>query len=811
MKQSVLTGGDNPANQLLTSLRLSIDHASGIDFIVSFLMESGVEMLVEDLRSAIAHHVPVRILTGNYLGITQPSALYLLKKEFGDRIDLRFYDEPGRSFHAKSYLLHYKDWNEIYVGSSNVSKSAFTSGIEWNYRFTDKIDDRSYQKFYNTFLDLFEHHAVIMDDDTLKDYADHWHKPALYRDLERYDSSSSILQDAVNRTFIHPRGAQIEALYCLDKIRKDGASCALVQAATGIGKTYLAAFDSRPYHRVLFIAHRHEIIHQAARSFQRVRPLDSCGFFEAGTKDTEQTMIFASVETLGRKQYLTRFSPDAFDYIVIDEFHHAVNDMYRNIMNYFHPKFLLGLTATPERMDGRDIYELCDYNVAFEIDLYTAINQGYLVPFHYYGIYDETDYDAMRFQNGHYREEDLNRAYIGNQHRYELIYQSYLKYPSKKALGFCASRSHAEDMAREFCNRGIPSAAVYSGAQGKYAMNREDALHELHMGRLKVLFSIDMFNEGLDVPDLDMVLFLRPTESPVIFLQQLGRGLRKADGKQYLNVLDFIGNYARASRAPSLLSGIGPEHSASPDTYQYPDDCIVDFDLKLIDLFRKMNERSLSVRQRIQTEVERVRDQIGHIPTRMDLFTYMSDDMYDYTIAHTKENPFRDYLKYLHDLHWLNEEEEEIYSDETAHDFLHLLETTSMSKVYKMPVLSAFYNNGLIRMEITDEQVLKAWKDFFNTSTNWRDLDPEASHEKYLSITDRQHLAKIHQMPLHFLLHSGNGFFMEKPGYALALKPELQPYMQNASFIHHFGDIIRYRTMNYYRTRYLNHQSRNRS
>lgn len=253
MKQSVLTGGDNPANQLLTSLRLSIDHASGIDFIVSFLMESGVEMLVEDLRSAIAHHVPVRILTGNYLGITQPSALYLLKKEFGDRIDLRFYDEPGRSFHAKSYLLHYKDWNEIYVGSSNVSKSAFTSGIEWNYRFTDKIDDRSYQKFYNTFLDLFEHHAVIMDDDTLKDYADHWHKPALYRDLERYDSSSSILQDAVNRTFIHPRGAQIEALYCLDKIRKDGASCALVQAATGIGKTYLAAFDSRPYHRVLFL------------------------------------------------------------------------------------------------------------------------------------------------------------------------------------------------------------------------------------------------------------------------------------------------------------------------------------------------------------------------------------------------------------------------------------------------------------------------------------------------------------------------------------------------------------------------------
>jgi len=811
MPKKVLTGGDQADQHMIRSLRLSMENASGVDLIVSFLMESGVRLLMGELKTIAAKKIPIRILTGNYLGITQPSALYLLKHELGDRIDLRFYNEPSRSFHAKAYLIHHDGWNEIYVGSSNVSRSALTSGIEWNYRFTDQEDPSSLQKFQEEFELLFSRHSQILDDAALHAYAENWHRPALYRDLERYDQHSEMLQEqkdaGIGEVFYHPRGAQIEALYDLDEIREDGASSALVQAATGIGKTYLAAFDSKPYHRVLFVAHRHEILKQAAASFRNIRPTDTIGFFEGEKKDTDADLLFASVASLGRKENLELFDPDAFDYIVIDEFHHAVTHLYRNIMNYFHSKFLLGLTATPERLDGRNIYELCNYNVAFEMDLYTAINQGYLVPFHYYGIYDEVNYDAMRMRNGKYSEEDLNAAYIGNQKRYELIYQSYCKYPSKRALGFCASRKHADDMASEFIKRGIPAAAVYSGEAGEHSLPREEALAKLESGELKVLFSVDMFNEGLDVPDLDMVLFLRPTESPVVFVQQLGRGLRKAEGKQYLNVLDFIGNYARASKTPSLLSHVSVgSRSSGSQMPVYPDDCIVDFDLQLLDLFKKMEERSLSIRERIHNEIVRVKEECGHVPTRMDLFTCMQDDLYEYCYGHAKENPFRNYLAYLHENQWLTAEEETVYHNETAAGFLHLLETTSMSKVYKMPVLMTFWNHGSPLMEITDEQVLKTWKEFFGMGTNWKDLNPGSGRESFLAMSDRQHLSRIHQMPINFLLKSGDGYFVKKEGYALALNESLRPWIDNPVFIAQFHDIIAYRAMSYYRSRYLQKQ-----
>ena len=212
-------------------------------------------------------------------------------------------------------------------------------------------------------------------------------------------------------------------------------------------------------------------------------------------------MIFASVATLGNSNYLNEqyFPADLFQYVVVDEFHHAVTDQYRRIVEYFKPQFLLGLTATPERMDGRSTYEICDYNVPYEISLAEAINKGMLVPFHYYGIYDDTDYSGLHVVRGRYDEKELNETYIGNVHRHEMIYKYYCKYSSKRALGFCCSREHAEEMAREFNRRGIPSAAVYSGDQGEYAEERSAAVKNLSDGTIRVIFSVDMFNEGVDI------------------------------------------------------------------------------------------------------------------------------------------------------------------------------------------------------------------------------------------------------------------------------------------------------------------------
>lgn len=573
-----------------------------------------------------------------------------------------------------------------------------------------------------------------------------------------------------------------------------------------MGKTYLAAFDSKSYERVLFVAHREEILKQAAVSFRNVRNSEDYGFFTGEEKSTDKSVIFASVATLGRSEYLSEkyFAPDYFQYLVIDEFHHAVNEQYQRIVKYFKPQFLLGLTATPERMDGRNIYEICDYNVPYEISLKDAINKGMLVPFHYYGIYDDTDYSGLHLIRGRYDEKELNETYIGNVHRHDLIYKYYCKYGSKKALGFCCSRAHAEEMAKEFCERGIPSVAVYSNANGTYSEERGKAIEKLKSGEIRVIFSVDMFNEGVDITSVDMVMFLRPTESPIVFLQQLGRGLRRSKGKEYLNVLDFIGNYEKAGRVRFLLTGrtLGKNEYYNPaDRSAFPDDCLIDFDMKLIDLFSEMDKKHLKVRDQIRNEYYRVKELLGRIPSRMDLFTYMDDDIYRVAIAHSKDNPFKRYLDFRNELGELTEEENLLYSG-IGREFINLIENTNMSKVYKMPVLMAFYNHGNIRSQVSEEELLDSWKEFFSTGTNWKDLDTGITYEKYCSISDKEHIKKILQMPVHFLQESGKGFFVKKEGTALALKEDLADVILQPAFGEQMKDVIEYRAMDYYRRRY---------
>lgn len=475
----------------------------------------------------------------------------------------------------------------------------------------------------------------------------------------------------------------------------------MVQAATGVGKTCIVAFDSKPYARVIFVAHREEILNQAATTFRNVRGSVDYGFFRGADKCTDKSVIFASVQTLGKADYLNErfFAPDYFDYIVIDECHHMVNNPYRMIVDYFRPKFLLGLTATPERMDGRNIYEICDYNVPYELPLADAINKGMPVPFHYYGIYDETDYSTLHVVKGRYDAAELNETYIGNVHRHELIYKYYCKYGSRRALGFCCSREHAEEMAKDFCARGIPAVAVYSDAHGEFSEERGVAIAKLKSGEIRVIFSVDMFNEGVDVPSVDMVMFLRPTELPTVFLQQLGRGLRKSKGKEFLNVLDFIGNYRKAGSVRFLLTGRNlPEGGTyqPADRSEYPDDSMIDFDMRLIDLFAEMDKKHLRIRDQICNEFLRVQELLA----------------------------------------------------------------------------------------------------------SWKDPDAKLTYQDFRAISDKEHVKKIMQMPVHYLLKSGNGFFVEKAGAALALCEDLRGVVGEPAFAEQMQDAIEYRAMDYYWRRY---------
>ena len=789
-------------NHLYKHLKLSCKKALSIDIIVSFLMESGVKLIINDLKEAIDRGVRIRILTGNYLGITQPWALRLLKSELKDKVDLRFYNVKNKSFHPKAYMFHNENDSEIYVGSSNVSYGALTSSIEWNYRFLKSNNKVDYNHFYNTFEDLFNNQSIIIDNEVLEEYSKSWKRPNVYKDIEKSEQESKVIN------LFEPRGAQIEALHNLEQSREEGFDKGLVVAATGIGKTYLAAFDSRKYNRVLFLAHREEIIKQAAQSFKNVRPNDNIGFFYGGNKENDKDLIFALVQTLGKDEYLNKefFKENYFDYIIVDEFHHAVAGNYKKVMEYFKPKFLLGLTATPERLDSQDVFSLCDYNLVYEVRLKEAINKGWLCPFRYYGIYDDTvKYDDIDFKNGKYDDKKLEEALMLN-NRGNLILKHYKKYKSKRAMGFCTSKKHAEFMAEYFQNNGVKAVAVYSGDNGKFSMDREEALNALNKEEIQVIFSVDMFNEGLDIPGIDMVMFLRPTQSPTVFLQQLGRGLRKSQDKDYLNVLDFIGNYKKADLIPFLLSGKNYNKLEAKRgdlrNIEFPEDCLVDFDFRLVDIFKELAEKEMGILDKVKEQYFIIKEDLGYRPNRVEFLTYMDEDIYENIKSKAKINPFRDYMKFLKENNELIEEEEELYNS-LVKGFINMIETTSMSKTYKMPVLLAFYNNGNIKMEITEEDIYRSFYDFYHKGSNKVDMLKDKTTKDFETWDKNKYIDLAKKNPIKFLLKTHGDFFIEKEGALLALRSDLEEVIKTDSFKKHMKDAIELRVKTYYKHRFL--------
>jgi len=827
VNQNCITGEND---HLYQYLKAAIARASEIDINVSFLMESGIRLILDDLKAAVDRGVKTRILCGNYLNITSSTALYLLKDALGDRVDLRFYNVPNKSFHPKAYFFKYSDYEEIFMGSSNISKSALTTGIEWNYRIDSRENKEDCDYFKRIFEELLANHSIPIDDAELKRYSKQWIRPRITHMIEDSEDEEATVDEAdkvaqgqailkVDRlpvdlppliTFPQPIGAQIEALYELKNFRRENLDKGLIVAATGIGKTFLAAFDSKEFRRILFVAHRDEILNQAEHTFKCVRYELSTGHFNGTQKDTDQDIIFASVQTLGNKAYLEDgyFSPDDFDYIIIDEFHHAVSDYYQNIIDYFKPKFLLGLTATPERLDNQDVFALCDYNVVYEVRLKEAINKGWLVPFRYYGIYDDMDYDAISFRNGRYDDEQLEKLANVNK-RGNLIFQNYSKYESTRALGFCINRNHALYMTDYFRKQGIKCCAVISGTmddnQKDLVHPRDNAIKALKCGQLQVIFSVDMFNEGLDIPELDMVMFLRPTQSPTIFLQQLGRGLRKSRGKNYVNVLDFIGNYKKANMVPFYLTSEPPSIQPGkktgklPKEADYPEDCFVDFDFRLIDLFKKMAQDQKKIKDRIIEEFVRIQEDLDRRPLRLDMFVHMDETVFE-TIRSKKElNIFRDYLSFLNDIGQATVEEKELMGT-IGHEFLKTIENTAMSKTYKMPVFLAFYNGGTMKPAINEDDLYQSFKAFYEKGSNLIDLLRDKSTANALNWGKKEYVSLANKNPVKFLSQSAGEFFIKKDDL-FCLTPELKDYISNPVFVRHFKDIIDYRTKRFYKER----------
>lgn len=800
-----ITGYDD---YLYYHMKESFKKAKKIDIIVSFLMESGVKLLEQDLIELKMKNIPIRILTGNYLNITQPSALYRLKDIFGDSADLRFFNEPNRSFHAKSYFFEYEDGADMYIGSSNLSKSAFTSGVEWNFKLDKLTHQVEYEQYYQVFEDLFYNHSIKITDAELDFYSKNWKKNKIYQTTPFPNTNFTEVAADEAPSYVTdlylPRGAQIEALYHLKKTREEGFDKGLVVAATGIGKTYLAAFDSREYKRILFVAHREEILKQAEKSFKNVRPMSERGFFIGNQKDTTKDIIFASVQSLGKNDSLKLFQPDYFDYIIVDEFHHAVAQNYQNIIQYFKPKFLLGLTATPERLDSKDVLAICDYNLVYEAPLKKAINQGWLVPFRYYAIFDETvNYETIDYRNGKYQTTQLEEA-LSIHKRADLIFSHYKKYRSTRAMGFCMSKHHAEFMADYFVKHGVSACAVYSGDEGVHNTAREKALSKLVKGEINVIFSVDMFNEGLDIASLDMVMMLRPTESPTIFLQQLGRGLRLYKDKHYLNVLDFIGNYKKANFSPYLMTGASKsQFKKASDVIKeeslLPEDCIMDFDFRLIDLFEKMDRSSIKIEKLLVEEYERIKAELGHRPSRTELFTYMDETIYLNLKSKAKINPFKNYLNFLKNQNDLSDEEI-AWLDTPAANFINMIEKTAMSKTYKLPTILAFIKNELLELKINDEDLYESFKNFYSHGSNAVDLFRDKHSQTFKEWGKAEYVKLARKNPVHFLCQSESEFFSSDDEF-MYLTNSLAPYQENLLFIQHIKDAIELRKQEFYKNR----------
>lgn len=775
----------NYETSLLSCLRDSFGRATGIKFVVSFVMESGVRLLLPDLQAVLAQNIPVQILTSRYLNITEPSALYLLKDQLYDQADIRVFESNKVAFHPKTYIFVSNEGGEVYVGSSNLSHSALVSGVEWNYRLLSKQEPDDFDQFISNFDRLFSQ-ARVVDDKWLKEYSLSWKRP-------RWIGHPSRPQETAEE--IHPIGAQIEALHYLDQSRAEGFARGIVVMATGVGKTYLAAFDSQKFKRVLFVAHREEILRQAMGTYEKVVPQKTKGWFNANEKNTEADIIFASVQTLSQEQYLDPryFAPDYFDYIVIDEFHHAAADSYQRILNYFRPRFLLGLTATPYRMDNQDIFAFCEDNVVYEINLQEAINKDYLAPFHYYGIYDDTtDYTQIPLSNGRYVSEQLERA-LSVTARGDLILKRYREYQSQRALAFCSGIKHANYMTNVFRSNGVRSVAVHSG-QGPHVMERKAAVDALRNRDINVIFSVDQFNEGVDIPEVDLVMFLRPTESYTIFLQQLGRGLRKANDKKSLTVLDFIGNYKRAHLIPLILSGKNPQ-GEKDYTYKIRDlaesvaeGCTVNFDMRLLDVFEEMRKHD-PLPERMKSDYFRLKATLGRRPLRMDIHTGSDIPSREFLRPrHLRNN--KGYVRFLADLGELTAEEER-WPDTDLEDFLFNLETTSMQKLYKIPTIRAFIHGGRLQKAVSSTEIGRTMQVYYRDERFHGDMQDKSSRnyrewplDKWIQLAERN--------PIRFLNQSSDFFEYDQINRNLRLAPIIFE-QQSPALIEHINDILRYR------------------
>lgn len=522
-----------------------VQYCKSFTFAVAFI-ESGI---LNSLKTVLKDlNVQGRILTSTYLYFNKPQMFRELLKL--PNVEIRVYEQNHGKFHAKGYLFQHEGYHSALVGSSNFTAGALKVNKEWNLLFTSHNNGKLTEDIASEIEEQWKG-ASKLTPEWIDEYEKKYkiqNKPAIKV------VSQSVDEDNSNYSIIKPNKMQKEALKNLQKLRLLRETKGLIISATGTGKTYLAALDVKNYNpkRFLFVAHREQILKKSLDSFHKVLGGDkktNYGILSGNTKNTDAKYLFATVQTLSKAENLNQFKRDEFDYILIDEAHHVGSKIYGKLLDYFTPDFLLGMTATPERSDDKNIYELFDYNVPYEIRLQEALEEEMLVPFHYIGVSDYT-------YNGEVIDDNTNLKYLVSEERVKYVVEQskYYGYDGDVLHGlvFVSRKEEADEIAKLLTKNGYP-AQMLSGEDSQE--QREQAIEKLKNGELTYLVTVDIFNEGIDIPFINQVIMMRKTESVIVFVQQLGRGLRKAQGKEYLTVIDFIGNYKNNYLIPVALTG----------------------------------------------------------------------------------------------------------------------------------------------------------------------------------------------------------------------------------------------------------------
>lgn len=508
------------------------------EFSVAFISESGLAVLKQILLNLKEKGVKGRIITSTDLGFNAPKMFKQLLSF--SNIEVRIFEQEHCGFHPKGFIFHTGDHRDIIVGSSNLTQTALESNQEWDLFFTSHENGELASQVSNEF-DIQWELSTPLTNEWIESYKETYVKPVRPASVQSPKT-------------IKPNKMQEEALKSLKNLRDNNKDKALLISATGTGKTFLSAFDVRRFKpkRLLFVVHRRNIAEAALRSFKYLIPNVSMGIFSGNTKETDSDFIFSTVQTIHKKEYREMFERDAFDYIIIDEVHRAGAQSYQDIVDYFKPKFLLGMSATPERSDDFDIYEMFDHNIAYEIRLIQAMEYNLLCPFHYYGITDMT-IDGIEIDD----KSEFN--ILTSELRVDYIIEKINEYGYSgdhiHGLIFCSRKDECEKLSQLFNLRGYKTIALTGDSSEDMRQKAIDSLESNDENSLDYIFTVDIFNEGIDIPKVNQVVMLRPTESAIVFVQQLGRGLRKNDSKEYVVIIDFIANYEKNFLIPVALSG----------------------------------------------------------------------------------------------------------------------------------------------------------------------------------------------------------------------------------------------------------------